>query len=259
MRLIDPSTLPGWLRPHSIDWYKQLSNLQGIYIYPWNSTLTEPNGESIFDEEVVRSIKNKKALDVGCGHGEYANQLSPVAKEIVGFDVTDNFIKVGKENKKPNVSFVVGNAKHGLPFKSDEFDCAYIRKGPTSAYSSLKQVVKEGGEILGLHPGDESGKELQHLFPNLFETSQGTSIKDTINQILEICNFSHSELEVINSIEYLHTPMDVLKLRCFGQNLKIYETLKEENISEITKIFEQNATKDGLPIHFSHYIVRANV
>ncbi|WHY86805.1 methyltransferase domain-containing protein [Neobacillus novalis] len=248
-----------WLPPHSIEWYKQLSNLQGKYIYSWNSTLTEPIGESIFDKEVVQIIVNKKVLDVGCGHGEFTLKCSSVAKEIVGFDVTDHFVKAGKENKKKNVSFVVGNTKDGLPFEPDEFDFAYNRKGPTSAYPSLRKVVKNGGELIGLHPGDELGKELPLLFPNLFETLQGTPILDTINQRLEISKFSHSEVEVVNSIEYLHTPLDVIKLRCFGQNPIVYETLKEENLSDISKIFEQNTTNEGLPITFSRYIVRAIV
>lgn len=51
MKLIDPSTLSEWLPPHSLEWYKQLSNIQGKYKYSWNSTLTEPNGESIFDKK----------------------------------------------------------------------------------------------------------------------------------------------------------------------------------------------------------------
>ncbi|WP_346726928.1 class I SAM-dependent methyltransferase [Bacillus suaedae] len=257
--LLNPTTLANWLSPHSIEWYKQLSNLQGKYTYSWNSTITEPNGESIFDKEVVQNILDKKVLDVGCGHGEFTLECSPFAKEIVGFDVTDNFVKIGRENKRKNVTFVLGNTKSGLPFEPNEFDFAYNRKGPTSAYPSLKKVVKKGGKLLGLHPGDELGKELPLLFPELFETLQGSPILDTIYQRLDLSNFSHKEVEVVNSIELLHTPLDVIKLRCFGQDPKIYEALIEENLSEISKIFERNTTKEGLPITFSRYIVRAIV
>ena len=259
MKLINPTTLEGWLQPHSIQWYKQLSELQGNYKYPWSSTLTEPNGESMFDQEVAQIIAGKKVLDVGCGHGAFTHQCSLLAKEIVGFDVTNTFIQTGIENKKTNVSFVVGDAKHGLPFKGDEFDCAYIRKGPTSAYLYLKKVVKQNGKIVGLHPGDESGKELSLLFPNLFDYSQGTPILDALNQRLNVSDFAFSKIDVINSIEYIHSPLDILKLRCFGQHPAIYEWLKEKNIDELTTIFEQNATANGLSITFSRYIVRTTV
>lgn len=47
MTLINPSSLGKWLPPHSLEWYKQLNDLQGKYTYSWDSTLTEPNGESI--------------------------------------------------------------------------------------------------------------------------------------------------------------------------------------------------------------------
>jgi 2-polyprenyl-3-methyl-5-hydroxy-6-metoxy-1,4-benzoquinol methylase len=66
-----------------------------------------------FRREVARVIKNKKVLDVGCGHGEFTTQYAQYAKEIVGFDVTENFIKVGTEHSRKNVSFVVGNSKYG--------------------------------------------------------------------------------------------------------------------------------------------------
>lgn len=259
MKLIDPSTLSYWVAPHSLEWYNQLSKFQGTYKYPWNSTRKEPNGESIFDKEVVHIINNKKVLDVGCGHGEFTIQCSSMAKEIVGFDVTDNFIKVAKGNKKPNVSFIVGNTKNGFPFAPDEFDCAYNRKGPTSAYPLFKNVVKKGGGILGLHPGDDLGEELAILFPNLFERTHGTPILDSIKQRLEKSNFSNAKIEKMNSIEYLHSPIDVLKLRCFGQNPRVYETLKKENFIEISKIFERNAIEEGFPITFSRYIVRVVV
>lgn len=257
--LIDPTTFAEWIPPHSIEWYEQLSHLQGRYTYPWNSTFSKPNGESTFDQEVIKLIANKKVLDVGCGHGDFTIHCSAVAKEIVGFDVTDHFIQFGLENKKANVSFVIGNIKNGLPFKIDEFDCAYIRKGPTTAYLFLKNVIKRGGEVIGLHPGDESGKELPILFPNLFQLSEGTSIKDSIKERLSASNFSSANIEVMNSIEYIKSPLDVIKLRCFGQKPTIYQLLVEKNLNKITKLFNQNATKDGLPITFSRYLVRAKV
>lgn len=259
MQLTDPTTILGWLQPHSIKWYKQLSDIQGKYIYSWNSTLTEPNGESTFDEEVTKIIANKKVLDIGCGHGNFTKKCGLVAKEIIGFDVTNHFIQAGLESKKANVSFVLGNTKNGLPFEIDEFDCAYIRKGPTSAYPFLKKIIKSGGKIIGLHPGDDTNKELPLLFPNLFEFSNGTPILDVINQRLAIGNFINTKIEVINSTEFINSALDVLKLRCFGQHPSIYETLKEKDLYKITKIFEQNATEDGLPITFSRYIVRAIV
>lgn len=260
MNLIDPTTHVDWLAPHSKEWYEQLGNLYGEYLYTWNSTLTEPNGETKFIEEVTQMIVNKKVLDVGCGHGEFTINCSSIVKEIVGFDVTEDFIKNGNKNKKHNVSFVVGNTKDGLPFESGDFDCAYNRKGPTSAYLELNRVVKKGGEILGLHPGDNLGSELPILFPNLFKSnSEGTPILDNLKQRLNNCMFDYSEVQILNSIEFLHTPNDVFKLRCFGQKPIIYKNLIEENYSEVKQIFEHNATKDGLPITYSRYIVRATV
>ena len=259
MQLTDPTTLAGWLPPHSIAWYNQLSTFQGKYIYPWHSTVTEPNGESIFDTEVAQMVTAKKVLDVGCGHGEFTIRNGLFAKEIVGFDVAEQFVQTGLTNKQANVSFVCGNTKEGLPFKPNEFDCTYIRKGPTSAYLHLHKVVKNGGTVIGLHPGDESNKELSTLFPNLFDVTSGTPILDQLHQRLATSHFSQAEIEIINSTEFIHSPLDILKLRCFGQHPDLLERLQETDLPKITEIFEQNATKDGLPVTFSRYVVRATV
>ncbi|WP_231689540.1 class I SAM-dependent methyltransferase [Bacillus sp. FJAT-27245] len=137
--LTDPTTLSDWLPPHSLEWYKQIGDLEGKYHYPWNSSIMQPNGESIFDTEVMEMVKGKKVLDIGCGDGRFTIQYGTVAREIVGFDATEKFAAAGNEKKSANVSFVTGNSKHGLPIERGPFDCAYIRKGPTSAYLFLKR------------------------------------------------------------------------------------------------------------------------
>lgn len=254
--LNNPTTFSEWLTPHTLEWYEQLANLQHMYKYNWNSTISTRNGEYIFDEEISNMIKNKKVLDVGCGHGEFTKYCSSFARQIVGFDVTEDFLEVAKINKQSNLSFVVGNTKQGLPFEKAEFECAYIRKGPTSAYPALTEIVQKGGTILGLHPGDEQGKELPQVFPNLFHHSSGTPILDKINSQLEKSNFTTFEVIHIASSEYLHSPLDVLKYRCFGQKNSIYERIKKEDLEVITKIYDQNSTAQGLPITHSRYIVR---
>lgn len=254
--LNNPTTLSDWVTPHSIEWYEQLSALQRVYKYNWNSTITIPNGESVFDEEVMRLIKNKKVLDVGCGHGEFTKYCSSFARQIVGFDVTENFLEIANVNEKSNLSFLAGNTKHGMPFEKEEFECAYIRKGPTSAYSSLAEIVQKGGIILGLHPGDDFGKELPQIFPKLFEQSLGTPFLDKIELQLANNKYTTSKIDYIVSTEYLLSPLDVLKLRCFGQQTSVYDKLKEEDLEEVTKIFNENSTTNGLAVTNSFYIVR---
>ena len=204
-------------------------------------------------------IANQKVLDVGCGHGEITIKNGLFAKQIVGFDVTDQFVQMGRKTIENNVTFVLGNAKEGLPFALNEFDCAYIRKGPTSAYPYLKKVVKKGGKIMGLHPGDATYKELPKLFPGLFESSIGTPILNTLNQRLDSSNFTYSNIDIINSTEFIHTPLDLLKLRCFGQHPSIFETLKERDLQQVTKVFEQHATVKGLPVTLSRYLIQATI
>ncbi|WP_255472781.1 hypothetical protein [Planomicrobium sp. CPCC 101079] len=106
MKFIDPTRLPGWLAPHSIAWYRQLGETEGAYLYPWNSVYEEPNGESIFDREVAGMVQGKKALDAGCGHGDFTLKCADYAKEIVGIDATAGFISTGNQVRRTNASFI---------------------------------------------------------------------------------------------------------------------------------------------------------
>lgn len=255
----NPRKHPEWIEPHSLLWYQQLGDSKKVYSYPWKSSIEFPNGETIFDSEVLRLVKDKKVLDVGCGHGEFALKCSQFAEEVTGFDAIDSFLENGRTKQKYNLKFVLGNTKEGLPFGDNEFDIAYIRKGPTSAYRDLNRIVKTGGYVIGLHPGDGSGKELADLFPGFFNRITGTPILDKIKEALRDCSFNKTEIEIRETTEYLHEPMDVIRYGCFGQSLNLISDAEKESLSEIESIFEKEAGSKGLPITHSRYIIKVKV
>lgn len=259
-RLYDPRTHSDWLSPHSIEWYAHLGEATGQYSYPWGATMTEPNGETMFEQEVTAMVTNKTVLDIGCGHGEFTKRWSGVVKKIVGLDVTNDFVQVGRTDARQNVLFVVANTKNSLPFARAAFDCAYNRRGPTSAYLDVKRVIKSGGRLLGLHPGDRLGEELSRWFPTLFEPRPaGTPVLDILKQRLAQGGLGHAEIETVSSIQYLQEPIDIINMRCFGQKRSVFEAVKERCLPEILQIFERHATEDGLPTAFEQYIVYADI
>lgn len=256
-RMLHVSMHADWKVPHSLEWYRQLGESVGKYVYPWKSTIQGPDGEMIFDGEVLQMIPNQKVLDVGCGHGDFSVKCGVLAKEVVGFDVTAPFLKQENLINRDNVSFVIGDTKDGLPFQNNEFDCAFIRKGPTSAYPLLKEIVKEGGRILGIHPGDQSGIELWRMYPDLFSEQKG--IIQKLENRLANSGFKHIEIETVNTKEFLSTPIDVIKMCCFGQSRSVMEWVLDERLDEISDMFNRNKSSEGLAITNSRYIVRVIV
>lgn len=257
MTLSNPAVHQEWVIPHSLEWYKQLSKKQSTYTYSWDSIMPMTTGENIFEFEVRKMVENKAVLDIGCGDGRFAKECSKYAGSIVGVDATDQFIQTGTSHNLPNVKFIVGNTKEPFPFLQNTFDCAYNRKGPTSAYPLLSAVMKTGGDVIGIHPGDTNGKELSEWFPNFFALEKGTPIKDKLTQQLSKSGFSSSLIEEFQSVEYLITPMDIVKYRCFGQTKTVVDEAVYRNLEEITKMFSLYRKEQGLPITHSHYIVRA--
>lgn len=259
MKFDDPALMEGWLQPHSFEWYQQIGAQSGAYGYGWKSEIEELNGETLFDEKVLEAAKGKKALDMGCGHGEFTKRCSAEARHITGFDVTDAFLRTGQTFEVPNLEFILGNAKQKLPFGQGEFDFAYNRKGPTSAYLDLSRVVAAGGTVYGLHPGDASQRELPILFPGLFKETDGNLIKEQLEHRLGTANFSSYKIEAVHADEYLSTPADVLELLCFGQTVRILEQVTSAYLTEVGEIFNRHAHMKGLRITHCRYLVEAIV
>ncbi|ASA21433.1 class I SAM-dependent methyltransferase [Paenibacillus donghaensis] len=261
MKLADPTTHKDWLPPHSFAWYAQLEALTGEYAYPWHSTTAGRDGEQIFDKEVAELVPGQRVLDIGCGDGAYTISWSPSVKSIVGLDVTPGFIETGNAHKLANVSFVAASTKAALPFANGEFDCAYNRKGPTSAYPDLSRVVRQGGLILGLHPGDHRLGELAGLIPTLFKAviPAERPVLDKLESQLAGGNFAQSSVDLVTHLEYLHQPLDVIRLSCFGQTSAVHEMMISEVLPAVEQHFREHATPSGLAVSNEYYIVRITV
>ncbi|MFB4158912.1 hypothetical protein ACE1TF_03410 [Geomicrobium sp. JSM 1781026] len=62
--MINPEAIPGWIPAHSKEWYAQFSHQKGKYEYEWQSTVTEPNGETVFDKLVLDHSVGQRVVDI---------------------------------------------------------------------------------------------------------------------------------------------------------------------------------------------------
>ena len=93
------------IRPHAPEWYDRLSTLQQGYFYPWKSQLAPRNGEDTFLDVVHQYLApTTDVLDVGCGHGAVALELSPHCRSILAYDRVERYIQLAREAAQKIVS-----------------------------------------------------------------------------------------------------------------------------------------------------------
>ena len=124
---------------------------------PYNAILNEYNEKEFWDKEVdIDKINNNSIfLDLGCGIGRVAKQISPKIKEYHGVDFSPEMIKKAKDIFKDykNVYFQVNNGIDLRIFEDDKFDVVYVhlvfqhmQKEITLNYiREVHRVLKKGG------------------------------------------------------------------------------------------------------------------
>lgn len=99
----------------------------------------------------------ERVLDIATGPGYIAEAFAGAAREVIGVDLTEAMLAIGKQRTKDrgitNVSFRAADAQN-LPFENGEFDVAVCRLAlhhllqPLQVLREMARVCRAGGRVL---------------------------------------------------------------------------------------------------------------
>ncbi len=208
------------MKPTEIDKIYRTMPLEEI---PWN---IETPPKALVDLIESGKVKPCKAIDLGCGAGNYAIYLASIGFDVTGVDISPTAIKIAKENAKEKgvkSNFLVADVLGDLHEVKGTFDFAYDwellhhifpeeRKNyvknvhrmlnPKGKYLSIcfnekdlqfggsgKYIKTRIGTILYL----SSEEELRDLFEPCFNIKELKTIEIKGKSVLHIANYAFME------------------------------------------------------------------
>ncbi len=128
-----------------------------------------PNGdpEVIFKTKLLSfAVKNKVALDAGCGDGKFAFQIAKYFLSIIGIDLSKELLEIARQKQKTlkikNITFEFQDASK-TSFSDNFFDVIFSRRGPTP-FSEFYRLLKIGGYFLGINIGEKDCQDIKKIF-----------------------------------------------------------------------------------------------
>ncbi|WP_297515254.1 methyltransferase domain-containing protein [Thermococcus sp.] len=110
--------------------------------------------------------KSGRALDLGCGTGNYTLELKMRGFDVIGLDASEGMLRIARSK---GLNCVKGDA-YSLPFPDESFDLVlsvtmfeFIHE-PEKVLREIHRVLKPGGEVL---IGTMNGRSLWFLFKRL--------------------------------------------------------------------------------------------
>ena len=107
-------------------------------------------------DDIIENIKKGKALDLGCGLGQYTQYLLDKGFDVISGDISIEALKKLKENI-PNANILQMDISESLNFEDNTFELVfanlsihYFDKETTSnLLKEIKRVIKNDGYFIG--------------------------------------------------------------------------------------------------------------
>lgn len=114
---------------------------------------------NLFDSLVTE--RNKSVLDIGCGIGNYLEELNKRGHKINGVDIAENMLQTSKERLKKYYEFppLCRTDIENLPFSENHFDVVFCvgvleyLKSDAKSIEEISRVLKPNGLLFLTLPG----------------------------------------------------------------------------------------------------------
>ncbi len=194
--------------------------------------------------------KNGIYLDIGCGTGNYTNELEKYGLRLIGIDPSEKMLEKARL-KNSNVDWKLGTAEN-IELSDNSVDGVIgsltihhwtdLKKG----FSELHRVLKPDGRIVIFTstPKQMKGYWLNHYFPKMLEESidQMPSI-DKVEEAMTRSNIAIVEYEKY----YIQPDLQDKFLYCGKQNPDLYFDEQIRNgISSFSSLANRTEVEQGL-------------
>jgi ubiquinone/menaquinone biosynthesis C-methylase UbiE len=105
--------------------------------------------------KMIGPVRGKTILDIGCGFGDHAQRLSQKKpRKIIGFDISNELIKIAKAQKIKNAEFYAGDMNNKFKFKDKTFDTVFsglsihYAKDINKLFKEIHRVLKKDGTFI---------------------------------------------------------------------------------------------------------------
>lgn len=107
-------------------------------------------------EDIVRLIPKCKALDLGCGIGQYTKYLIEKGFDVISSDISSEALKVLSENIE-NAKTIELDMSKKLPFEDNTFDLVFANLSihyfdsatTVKLLKEIKRIIKNNGYFIG--------------------------------------------------------------------------------------------------------------
>jgi len=176
---------------------KELWNKSSYYYKEGRRSTLDRFGKSPATLKIMNYCANaRKVLDCGCGDGTMMELIAHQNMQIIGIDISQIALKIGKNRvKRNNIHFVCGDIER-LPFKNNVFDCVYSAwvlehlVAPERIVDEMVRVTNIGGYIIFVSPNYGS--------PLYMPPEQPYTIKSILVGFFKTHLYSHRRKSVKN-------------------------------------------------------------